>query len=265
MKYNYGIYGANEFAFGMMWDTYKFRPLYLHLLRRDDFRIVVDKAYLDMSPRTINGLGLNYLDKKLRQKKKELLQLKKKEIESIKNDLVTELIDIFKKKKFNDTKHNALCKKFIERFKVAIDKINTKIVEDFGNQCSKIKKENITYGKAQKIINMCFKYLYLFDDANNSEYKNIFDCCHMSIDSNILNWFATNDKRNASDYMISWSNLNENNYRKIQYNIKEYCKNSNILEKTNYSNEMIDSQYSIGNINLPFYAEFYIFASSTSK
>ena len=60
MKSNYGIYGANEFAFGMMWGAHGVRNL--SVLKQDDVRVAVDKAYIDMTPRTIDNLGLAFLN-----------------------------------------------------------------------------------------------------------------------------------------------------------------------------------------------------------
>lgn len=44
-----------------------------------------------------------------------------------------------------------------------------------------------TYGKAQKIVNMSFKYLYCCDNAEN--YRDYFKYCHMPLDSFTLEWF----------------------------------------------------------------------------
>ena len=49
MKSNYGIYGANEFAFGLMWGAHGFRNL--SVLNRKHVRVAVDKAYIDMTPK----------------------------------------------------------------------------------------------------------------------------------------------------------------------------------------------------------------------
>ena len=44
-----------------------------------------------------------------------------------------------------------------------------------------------TYGKAQKIVNMAFKYLYCCEDANTKE--EYFKYCHVALDSYTLEWF----------------------------------------------------------------------------
>lgn len=67
-----------------------------------------------------------------------------------------------------------------------------------------------TYGKAQKIINMSFKYLFCCEDAE--EHHAHFQYCHMPLDSFTLEWikrFVKDEKKNAlrvgkSD---SWSKI----------------------------------------------------------
>ena len=48
-----------------------------------------------------------------------------------------------------------------------------------------LKKKNYeaTYGQAQKVINMAFKYLYCLYGADSKEYCTVFDKCHMPLDS----------------------------------------------------------------------------------
>lgn len=198
MKSNYGIYGANEFAFGMMWGAHGVRNL--SVLKQDDVRVAVDKAYIDMTPRTIDGLGLAFLDgiKKGNANygmKMNLLKRKTSEINKVKDWLADELVKVFKGGVFDDSRHKALCKGFIKGFNTAIDAINNFIKTNFPLEITEIA--TIKYGKAQKIVNMSFKYLYLFDDtfdeSGNCKYPQIFDHCHMAIDAKILDWFKKND------------------------------------------------------------------------
>ncbi len=79
----------------------------------------------------------------------------------------------------------------------------------------------VTYGQAQKVINMAFKYLYCLD--NREEYKeNIFDKCHIPLDSFTLAWYKRNILRRTDDkkYQIksddSWSKLSREKYTNIQ-------------------------------------------------
>lgn len=266
MKSNYGIYGANEFAFGMMWGAHGVRNL--SVLKQDDVRVAVDKAYIDMTPRTIDGLGLAFLDgiKKGNANygmKMNLLKRKTSEINKVKDWLADELVKVFKGGVFDDSRHKALCKGFIKGFNTAIDAINNFIKTNFPLEITEIA--TIKYGKAQKIVNMSFKYLYLFDDtfdeSGNCKYPQIFDHCHMAIDAKILDWFKKNDKNSVSNYSVTWSNMDYNEYQDAQKSIKTYCgQNSQSIQNSYWSAfPWTKSKPPFGNTTLPFYAEFYIF------
>lgn len=55
--------------------------------------------------------------------------------------------------------------------------------------CDAFKGSNLgTYGKAQKIVNMTFKYLYCCDDFRTTKEEH-FAYCHMPLDSYTLEWF----------------------------------------------------------------------------
>ena len=64
-----------------------------------------------------------------------------------------------------------------------------------------------TYGKAQKIVNMSFKYLYCREDDEN--YRNHFKYCHMPLDSFTLEWFKREQfgQNRPNKIIASWSNL----------------------------------------------------------
>ncbi len=57
--------------------------------------------------------------------------------------------------------------------------------------------ESVTYGQAQKIINMAFKYLYTYDyvkeqennQENNQKNKEVYKYCHMPLDRYTLTWY----------------------------------------------------------------------------
>jgi hypothetical protein len=57
-----------------------------------------------------------------------------------------------------------------------------------------------TFGKAQKIVNMTFKYMYCFDNAD--QYANKFEPCHIPLDSYILDWFF-------ESYKVNWETKNQ--------------------------------------------------------
>lgn len=72
--------------------------------------------------------------------------------------------------------------------------------------------ENAAYGKAQKIVNMTFKYLYCLDGADEDQYNNYFKYCHMPLDSYTLEWIKRvykdeNGKPLRAGKIPSWSNL----------------------------------------------------------
>lgn len=48
---------------------------------------------------------------------------------------------------------------------------------------------SVTYGKAQKVVNMTMKYLYCLKGAEQEQYKEKFQYCHMPLDSFMLEWF----------------------------------------------------------------------------
>lgn len=58
-------------------------------------------------------------------------------------------------------------------------------ISSLNAQRSRIGLANITYGQAQKLINVMFKYLSCYGDYNN--FADLFSYCHMPIDTIILN------------------------------------------------------------------------------
>ena len=80
-----------------------------------------------------------------------------------------------------------------------------------------------TYGKAQKIVNMAFKYLYCCEDAY--KYEEYFKFCHVPLDSITLEWFYRKRKGEDDDLtrdsMLAWSKIES--YRSIVD--KEACMN----------------------------------------
>lgn len=90
---------------------------------------------------------------------------------------------------------------------------------------------NAEYGKAQKILNMVFKYLYcIYGEVD--KYERHFEFCHMPLDSYILEWFARECKNRKSfdiDFkfvkskMPSWSNIkNGNNSNDEKYSYQTF-------------------------------------------
>ena len=69
------------------------------------------------------------------------------------------------------------------------------------------------YGLTQKLVNMTFKYLYVFNDYTGKEID--FSVCDCPLDSIILNELS-------SDYV--WSKLSKEEYAKCQKTISEELK-----------------------------------------
>lgn len=120
-----------------------------------------------------------------------------------------------------------------------------------GELCEKLKERfqeeetNITYGQAQKIVNMAFKYLYCLYYKYGNFKRNQFTDCHMPLDSYSLEWFKRWISANEKKYwdeeekfkkgsIGSWSSMEVSNYedkegKKYGYEvyskyIREYCK-----------------------------------------
>ena len=98
--------------------------------------------------------------------------------------------------------------------------------------------QKVEYGKAQKIVNVTFKYLYLFDDAKN--YLHLFKDCHFILDGYTIQWY--NAQIAATNVTKPWSDLDYSTYIQIQKDIKQH-----LLKSTKYPTN-------------PFEAEFYIWA-----
>lgn len=140
-----------------------------------DINVAVELAYSD-AKRTMTNIGTE--DNTIRK-------------EHALKDINAAFIEYFSKaapKSYAefDSKHNELCEIWTNIFK------NT----DLGS-----------YGKAQKIVNMSFKYLYCFYHTD-SNFEAHFKYCHMPLDSFTLEWF----KRKSLDRITigkldSWSKL----------------------------------------------------------
>lgn len=68
-----------------------------------------------------------------------------------------------------------------------------------------VKKYDMRFGQAQKIVNMAFKYLYCLAHKSDELIKKRFDRCHMPLDSTMLEWLCREAKCN--EYPIVKSNV----------------------------------------------------------
>lgn len=97
---------------------------------------------------------------------------------------------------------------------------------------------NFTYGRAQKVLNMTFKYLYC-TDAYKAKIEPIAPYLHMTLDGYTLRWYKNvvvdylNNKcfENIKSNAISeWSKINNNeherSYINIQKDIRKYLADS---------------------------------------
>jgi hypothetical protein len=92
------------------------------------------------------------------------------------------------------------------------------------------EQKHITYGKAQKVVNMTFKHIYCLDSAYIKE--DWFIPCHIALDSFTLEWFCRNVKGITKGCVDSWSALQNvaeeiPNLPKAYANMKMYTKKVN--------------------------------------
>lgn len=144
----------------------------------------VYNAYRDMQPRTIKGHIMN-------------------SSQQLRDDMAQKFVDYFKnpapKSQADfDTFHKTTCLYFLGEL----------------NKCVHDSQE---FGKAQKFVNMAFKYLYCFDDAHT--YDDWFKFCHMPIDSYTLNWCFDNALYVKKD-ITNWSGIKEGQYYNLSDKIR---------------------------------------------
>ena len=115
--------------------------------------------------------------------------------------------------------------------------------------------KSVSYGKAQKIVNMTMKGIYCLEGADKHIEK--FQPCHMALDSFTLEWFyrCSNSVKYKNDIKVmrknltTWSNLTESKNGDVfgYYDIQDGI--SKLVEKIK-ENKQLDIT--------PFEAEFYI-------
>lgn len=127
-----------------------------------------------------------------------------------------------------------------------------------------------TVGRAQKVINMAFKYL----SCINGDYDWILPHCHMTLDGYTLAWYkksvmpwvkkqqeAQKSFLEAKD-IVEWSQMTDaEDYRRIQANIREYLKTA-----PKYSIKIGDKQTKAITLpTVPFEAEFVVWEGEIVK
>lgn len=180
----------------------------------DIVNYATDKAYNDMQLRTLPGHTSTVKASSIVVVRQYL------------RDLFTGNPQINSQKDF-DNRHEQACNKFLAAF-------NTEYGKKGGT--------SQVHGKAQKIVNMSLKYIYcLFyrDQHNDNKFDsnqisqnvvntfnsapiatNVFDYCHMPLDSYTLNWYYREVNKTAEK--LAWSSLKPDEYEIIQDEIRGY-------------------------------------------
>lgn len=186
--------------------------VHLSLLNKCQVYKILEKAYIAMSPRTFEKM----------RDDAEIDSTKKK---AVLYELAQKFVDYFKapapatQANF-DKWHKDNCDWFVKEF-------NNQVMRHSGYK-------DIEYGKAQKIVNVAFKYLYLFCDIVPGNPGH-FTFCHFAIDNYTLKWYnglPGYPKCSARN----WSNMTYGEYIEIQKNIRAYI-SKNMPEKTPFEAE----------------------------
>lgn len=188
--------------------------VYLSVLNVDDVLKAVKSAYLSMQPRTFKKISK---EPKINQAAKDALlaNLAKRLVDFFKNSSIKNQADF-------DEWHKGVCDWFLLEL--------NDVLHNSGYS-------NVAYGKAQKIVNVAFKNLYLFDDA--TLYEERFKLCHFIIDSANLKWYNSFAQ---TKYTNAWSDMTNADYTNIQNDIRNY----------------LSSNHKYPTIS--FYAEFYVWS-----
>ena len=194
--------------------------VHLSLFDKDQIFGVLQKAYTAMSPRTL-------------VKTPSATPLSSRARLSVLSDLSQIFVDYFKapapaNQADFDEWHKDTCKWFVREFNLRVT--------------APASYMPIEYGKAQKIVNVAFKYLYLFSQMTEG-YPNHFAFCHFTVDGDTLKWYKKCVcKRGIAKPGKSWSNMKYPDYISIQDNVRLHLSVQKILPKE------------------PFFAEFEIWS-----
>lgn len=210
----------------------------------EQYKIIVKgRAYFDMQPRTIDGLE---------EFRKE--DYNNKKLNDIFDGLAYSLYSFITSEDEMD----------VEEF----DKWHKKLCENFCEEFNKLTEgavKPISFGKAQKLVNVSLKYIYCLKGAE--KYVSKFRHCHMILDrytysegfyvKKVIPWLNDNCdcKSNGikKSALTSWSNLEYEEYDAIQNNIRKFLAGTS---------KYVDAS---GNKLTPFQAEFYIFNEYSNK
>ena len=130
---------------------------------------------------------------------------------------VDEMLALLKGKKFVKHFENYFIDEPIKTQK-EFDKWHNQTCEIFLDNLEDVY-DSISYGKAQKVVNMTFKYAYCLDVISNikeEDKEKYFIYCHMPLDSYTLEWFKRKIvkakkirvcSKNNVKYIPTWSNI----------------------------------------------------------
>lgn len=173
---------------------------------RTDLEWAAAKAYSDMMPRTIKGLGTAS-----RETKGDIRALSVALANSIAERVKGDPPEGPQRQEEFNQLHAGHCELFLGKLNGVLAKHN-KIAS--GNSQMQIIREQ-AYGKAQKMVNMLFKYLSCFSDA--AEHAGWFDLCHMPIDTYVLEWCR---KSGIETPKKPWSAMGVDDYTELQKRIR---------------------------------------------
>ena len=239
------------------------------ILDGDTIHVAVDLAYND-AKRTMNNIGELYEQKKDKQGNPDFAEDATGNKLLIK-DIALKRIEETLQQYFSEPEDRLVqfCNSLIEpnpEYK-EFDEQTFDHFHDYlcGIWCEYFKKtkkpELGTYGKAQKIVNMSFKYLRCCGDADN--YRLHFQYCHMPLDSftlewfkrEVMNWYKKEDKDKDKEFrvgkMSSWSAIENDEVEDSASNGKNYPYSYYLNKIRNY---IKNKEFELSPLELEFFA-----------
>jgi len=210
----------------------------------DGIKIIVHGfAYNDMTPRSITV-----------KKKADYAVKQKWNLRNIVNKPLDELAKsiseyVFRYPKFTcqmdfDDWHKKIGEAFVKSF--------NKCIKQYHDAEGKRIYKDIGFGKAQKIINMTFKYLFCCPDVSANVDLDKFSFCHMALDKFTYNEGfykkAVHSFKKYKGVIKSWSNLSFDEYALIQKDIRDYLSSSDNMKYKDPTSNALNA----------FEAEFYV-------
>lgn len=100
-----------------------------------------------------------------------------------------------------------------------------------------IEDNRMSFGQAQKIVNMALKYLYCLVELSvdkpyySLDFQKKFSLCHMPIDSIMLEWIRRKDSDVKKNRIGVWSNMCDSEKDVDEYNKYTYSFYTRIINK----------------------------------